>query len=113
MKKKQPTALEIANDIINNTQKYELVYSQANTSKKILRSKLVDMYDDCQIMLKDINTEFEPDMKSMIDKHLVALKKLSEDKAINETRVRFWINIMSPIMKNIGQALKDQVSSKE
>lgn len=110
-KSKEVKAIDIASDLINNTKKYELVYSDSNTSKKTLKSKLMDMYNDCQIMLKDIK-EFEPEIKSDIDKHLNALKNLSENSSVNETRVRFWINLMQPIMLQIAKRINEQNNGK-
>lgn len=111
--KEVTTPLQIAIDIINKTSKYELMHSSSNPSNKEMRSKFANLHDDTIIMISAITSELPEDLKIDTDKYIIALKGLSEQKNLNETRVRFWINLMMPVMLRLANILSEQFKEKE
>lgn len=111
--KEVTTPLQIATDIINKTSKYDLMHSSSNPSNKEMRSKFANLHDDTVIMINSITSEIPENLKIEADKYLVAIKGLSEQKNLNETRVRFWINLMMPVMLRLANILSDQFKEKQ
>lgn len=102
------TAEQVAKNLIKDPDSYNLMYTHSNQSVKDLKSKLQSMRDDTALMLKSIKTDLPKETKEDADKYLSALNNLINQKSVNETRVRFWINLMMPIMTVIAKNISEE-----
>jgi hypothetical protein len=96
-------SLAIAMSVITDPSQYNLLYSTKNASKKEYRQKLDALYQDSLKLIDGLPLVDTSEAKTT----LTGLLKVMDSKTLTETRVRWWIILMLPIMTDLATQIKD------
>jgi hypothetical protein len=101
-------AVAIANSLLKDNKKYQLDVRDKLTRKR-MKEVLNQLADDANTMLVTVCSSGWEELSNNIN----GIKDVAVSKSVTETRVRFWINVMTPLMVKLAKEIVEKEQSEK